>query len=75
MSKVLGYKSEWHVFTETYLPAGITEDMFRRRQFEDGQLDTVDFVKQMMGSFNNQQQKPPIEEKKQSTNGKTKSTE
>lgn len=45
MSKTLGYRSEWHVFTRTYLPSGITEDMMRRRQNEDYQLQVGELVK------------------------------
>jgi len=65
MSKVLGYKSEWHVFTETYLPSGIAEDMMRKKQFEDIQLSAEGFFEhfKQMGKTTNID--PPIEEKKE----------
>lgn len=75
MAKVLGYKSEWHVFTTTYLPQGIAKDLMNKRQFEDSQLAVGELAEVALKMFTNQQIQQPqqtVEEQKEKGNGKAK---
>lgn len=69
MAKILGYKSEWHVFTETYLPKGIAEDIKNRKNLEDVQLSVGELSKMFLNTAINQPQQPVVVEKKSKKNG------
>lgn len=44
MAEELKYKKEWQIFTKSYMPNGVVNDMTRRRQFEDMQLCVGDYM-------------------------------
>jgi len=68
MSKELNYKSEWQVFTKTYMPMGIAEDMMRKKQFEDIQLNSGAVLQPIVDMVMKQSQPQPQTEKRERKN-------
>lgn len=55
MSKVLGYKNEWHVFTETYLPSGVVNELLNEKKYKDSQLAVGSLAENFLTAFSSQQ--------------------
>jgi hypothetical protein len=45
MSRTLGYKNEWDVFRNTYLPSGLHDEMVKNQKYKDAQLLVAEMVK------------------------------
>jgi hypothetical protein len=59
MSKILGYKNEWDVFKNTYLPVGLQEEIIKEQRYKEAQLMFDEMIKNIP-SDNLQQILPKI---------------
>ena len=44
MSKILGYKNEWDVFRNTYLPTGLQNEMIKEQKYKEAQIIVAEMI-------------------------------